>query len=183
MFAFAMVCCVSSVLADEIFYGGRHEVVAEGGALRAFHRHDWDAAKRAAFTEEPAQAKRFFSADNDFAYVELREIGGRLLFRKPSPALTYLWISPDAQFLIGLSALKYRNPWQLVVWRRDGTLVHRERIGYGHAYSDDFTESITNSVLWFDHERPEPSVVQRDGRWMLLLRSPKGKPMTIPLGR
>lgn len=113
--------------ADSIGYGGTHEVTANQGKLTFHHVHNWDSPKVDELFSDLTHHERFFSTANDFAFVELRD-GDSLLFRSPSPALTYLWISPDAQYLVGLSRVMLRNPYQLVVWRRDGTIVHREHI-------------------------------------------------------
>jgi hypothetical protein len=134
------------------------------------------------------------------------------------------------------------NPYQLVVWQHDGTVVHREHISaevaeltpehrrefakrfpkaeqflsgryfiHGnstyldysilgvpnhiskaawdylfplrvpHPYSDDFGESVTNSVEWFDRERPNVSIARNGTEIVLSLRSPTGKHVTIPV--
>lgn len=227
--------------ADFNGYGGTHEVTVVQGTLTFRHVHNWDARKVDELFSDLTHHERFFSAANDFSFVELRD-GNALLFRSPSPALTYLWISPDAQFFVGLSGVKLRNPYQLVVWQRDGTVVHREHISaevaqlspeqrrefarrypkaeqflsaryfvHGnstyldysllgvpnnigaaawdylysfrvrHPYSDDFGESVTNWVEWFDEKQPEVAISRSGPEVTLSLRSPKGKRMTIPI--
>ncbi|HWA24304.1 MAG TPA: hypothetical protein VG734_01420 [Lacunisphaera sp.] len=230
--------------ADVAGYSGQHEISTNNETLTFRHLHNWDSPKVPVLFFDLAHHERFFSPANDFAYVELREAGGKLLFRSPSPALSKLWISPDAKFVVGLSDIKLRNPYQLVVWRNDGTLIHREHVsavvarmspkqrrGFAqrypqadkfltaryflhggviyldysllgvpneigkdawdylhplrvrHPYSDDFSESVTNWVFWFDPEHPELSIAQQGSELALSLRSPKGRKMTIPLGR
>jgi hypothetical protein len=39
-----------------------------------------------------------------------------------------LWISADAQYFVGLSDIMLYNPYQLMVWKRDGSMMHREHI-------------------------------------------------------
>ena len=113
--------------ADRVGYGGRHEVTATEGALTFRHVHDWSAPKVDELFSDLTHHERFFSEANDFAFVEARD-GDTVLFRSPAPALTYLWISPDGQFFVGLSRVMLRNPYQLVVWQRDGTVIRREHI-------------------------------------------------------
>ena len=113
--------------ADGDGYGGTHQAATATGTLTFHHVHNWDSPKVDFLFRDLTHHERFFTAANDFAFVELRD-GGTVLFRSPSPALTDLWISPDAQFVIGLSHVMLSNPYQLVVWQRDGTLVHREHI-------------------------------------------------------
>lgn len=174
--------------------------------------------------------------------VELLDSGGKVLFHAPSPDLNYLWISPDSEYLVGLSSVKLNNPYQLMVWRRDGTLLHSEHISASvvrlspeqrrefeqkfpeaervlqqryftyngatyldlatlgspheigrdafeyllallvtHPYSNDFSESVTNWVYWFDEKNPDPKIVTVGGKLVLQLRSPSGRQMEIPL--
>ncbi len=48
-----------------------------------------------------------------------------------------------------------------------------------HPYSDDFYESVTNNVYWFDPKKPDINLTQKEGEFTLALRSPNGKPMMI----
>lgn len=227
--------------ADRVGYGGTHEVTAKKSTLTFRHVHNWDSAKVDELFSDLTHHERFFSAANDFAFVELRD-GDSVLFRSPAAALTHLWISPDTQFFVGLSRVRLRNPYQLVVWRRDGTVVHREHISYEvaklspehrrvfakrfpkaeqflsgryfihgnstyldysilgvpnkigdaawdylfplrvrHPYSDDFGESVTNWIEWFDPKNPDVSIARNGTELTLSLRSPTGKRVTIPI--
>ncbi len=109
--------------------------------------------------------------------VELLDSAGKVLFHAPSPALTYLWISPDSEYVVGLSSVKLNNLYQLVVWRRDGTPLLLAR----HPESSDYSESVTASVHWFDEKNPEPKIVTTGGKLVLQLRSPSGRQMEISL--
>lgn len=231
-------------LADAAPYSGRHELSVDGEGVTFRHVHDWDSKKIRGLYRDFSHPDRFFSKENDFSSVEVEVTGGALLFRAPSPALTRLWISPDAQYFVGLSEIKYNNPYQLVVWRRDGSVLYREHLaesvarlsvdqrrefarrfpeaeeqladrffqGDGfryvhysqlglpddigqeawrflwaqraaHPYSNDFSESVTNFVFWFDSERPDLSLDRRVAGLLLSLRSPKGQRMNILLDR
>ena len=241
LFILLAVIAVGSAHGDYAAYGGSHKVTTTSGSLTFRHVHNWDSPKLAPFFSNLRHHERFFSAANDFAFVELRD-GSKILFRSPSPALTHLWISPDGQFLVGLSDIMLRNPYQLVVWQRDGTLLHREHISgevaklslqqrrdfakrfpkaeqflagryftqgdatyldysilgmpneigdaafnylfpyrVRHPYSDDFAESVTNVVEWFDPKHPELSLAGNGAALILSLRSPTGKRMRIQL--
>jgi hypothetical protein len=127
LFIFLAVLGVSSAHGDYAAYGGRHEVTTTRGTLTFRHVHDWDSPKVEPLFSNLTHHERFFSAANDFAFVELRD-ASKILFRSPSPALTCLWISRDGQFFVGLSDIMLYNPYQLVVWQRDGTLLYREHI-------------------------------------------------------
>lgn len=238
LFLFIAAC---TARADRVGYGGSHEVVATSGTLTFRHVHNWDSPKLDPLFSDLTHHERFFTADNDFSFVELRD-GNVVIFRAPSPALTHLWISPNAKVFVGLSRIMRLNPYQLVVWERDGTLLHREHISaevarlspdqrrdfaqrfpkaeqflsgryftrggvtyldysllgvpneigdaawhylfpfrVPHPYSDDFAESVTNSVEWYDMEHPEPNLAREGDRLILSLRSPTGKRMSIPI--
>jgi len=183
-----------------------------------------------------------FRDDNDYAFLAWATGDGRLLVRRtPCPALTWLGVTPDGRYVIGLSGVKLDNPYQLVVYDRSGTLLlkshiapsvaclnpetfrelrskHQEQFEFlgdrtwtDHGvvyvdflwvdaprrlgrlwdalqakscpspYSPNFSESVTNSVFWFDRGNPRPEVVEVDGRPMVLrIRDPKGVPFEVP---
>ena len=57
-----------------------------------------------------------FAAENNYSYLLLREKAtGTVVFRRPVPALTYIWISSDAKYVVGISKIMIWNPYQLVV--------------------------------------------------------------------
>lgn len=239
IFILLALVSASPVQADFVAYQATREVSANSGTLTFRHFHHWGSSKLYPLFSDITHHERFFSAANDFAFVELRD-GNKVLFRSPSPALTHLWISPDAQIFVGLSNIMLSNPYQLVVWRRDGTLLHREHISaqvakltqeqrqdfakrfpkdeqllsgwyftHGgatyldhslvggrmgdeawkflaplqvpHPYSDDFGESVSNFVYWFDQENPDIRLSRTDWRLSLSLRSPTGKRFSILL--
>lgn len=237
LIALLSACFTQSAIADGAPYSGHHEVVATNGSWTVRHIHDWDWQKVDVLIPNSSHNEKIFTPANDFASTEFRD-GSKLLFKSPSPALTHVWISPNGQFVVGLSDVMLRNPYQLVIWKKDGSLLHREHISaevaklsleqrkdfalrfptaeklltsrylsrrgvlyldysrvYNeigeaawkfldslrspHPYSDDFIESVTNSVYWFDPKKPGISLTQKDGEFTLTLCSPTGKPMTI----
>jgi hypothetical protein len=52
-----------------------------------------------------------------------------------------MWLSPDGRYLVGLSNVMVTNPYQLVVYRTDGTLVYRKHVAAFEACVD-LTEFI-----------------------------------------
>ena len=90
--------------ADAIGYYGIINLSAETGTVRAEHHHDWSSRthdarwKMISTTEDP------FTPDNDYSYLRLRDKAtGAELFRRPVPALTHIWISPDSEYVVGIS--------------------------------------------------------------------------------
>lgn len=125
---FYLSCLAFPLFADSVAYGGRHSVTAERGDLRIVHTHDWNSPKVAKLFLDLAHHEAFLSEKNDFSYIEAWDQKGILLFRRPASALSYLWISPDSKFIVGLSSVKLYNPFQIMVWKSDGTLIYKEHI-------------------------------------------------------
>jgi len=242
VFLSSLFACIAH--ADYVAYGGTHELSARNGKFTVRHVHNWSSKKVRSLFLDLGYHDHFLSKANDFAFIELRTTADKLIFRSQAPALTDLWISPDYEFVVGLSDIKLYNPYQLVVWRRDGTLLHCEHISSSvaklsadqekefarrfseaeallrprrftvngtvyidfsllgvpntigdeawnylsklrvpHPYSNDFRESVTNSVFWFNPEKPNIRLEKKGASWVLYLNSPSDHLMEIPLGR
>ncbi len=90
--------------ADRVGYSGVVDLSAEAGTLRAEHHHDWGGASQNARWKMISATRDPFTADNDYSYLRLCDTTtGTVLFRRPVPALTYIWISPDLKYVVGLS--------------------------------------------------------------------------------
>jgi hypothetical protein len=99
------------VLADVIGYSGIVDISAETGVVRAEHRHDWSAKTRDARWKMMSTTKDPFTSENDYSYLLLRDKAtGAEIFRGPVPALTYLWISPDSKYVVGVSNVMLLEP-------------------------------------------------------------------------
>jgi hypothetical protein len=114
--------------ADFIEYNQAKNILIENKDIRVLHHHDWS------FDRE--RRKRIMSSwlgpfqpENIFAYVEcISQKTGQTIFKVPSPALTFLWISDDSEYIVGLSDIRLDNPVQLVVFDRSGRLLKKRRI-------------------------------------------------------
>ena len=110
--------------ADMIAYNKVVDLWAEAGSLRAEHHHDWSSGARDSRWQMMFSAKNPFGADNDYSYLRLRDnVTDTELFRRPVPALTHIWISPNSKYVVGISNVKLRNPYQLVVFSKAGDLL------------------------------------------------------------
>ncbi len=70
-----------------------------------------------------------FSEKNDFSYIRLTNDSTAVVeWKRPSPALTKIFISENSEYIIGLSNIKYHNPYQLVVLNRKGEIIFRMHI-------------------------------------------------------
>ncbi|GEM_PF-6710824 len=116
--------------ADRTGYASIVDLRADGDTFIVKHHHDWSEATRASRYKMIATHQDPFRADNDYAYVAWYSRGdGRRLRQMPSPALTWLGVSPDSRYVIGLSNVKHDNPYQLVVYNRADELLLKRHIG------------------------------------------------------
>jgi hypothetical protein len=114
---------------------------------------------------------------------------GQTLFRSPVPALTQLWISPDARFVLGLSNVKLWNPYQVVLFDRPGRLLLKRRISSDEAelVPAEFETLLRRypkaraEILRLSHHE-QPRLIESGGRPTAVeLRDPKGQPFQIPI--
>ena len=156
----------SLALGDAVGYSKIVDVRAETGAVVAEHHHDWSRATQDARWKMISTTKDPFTVENTYSYLRLIEkASGRELFKKPVPALTHLWISPDSRYVVGLSNIKLNNPYQLVVFSRSGRRVLERSIT--SATWPTVMESVTNAVLWY--KEPTPTIGLEDVRGEMIL--------------
>lgn len=118
-----------TTLADTAAYRGARDIVADGITVTVRHHHDWsripsdDGGWRLVYS-----AARPFGVDLDTSDLKFYSPPGVLVARVPSPPLTYLEVSRDGRYVIGLSEIKFLNPTQLVVFNQNGELLLRRQI-------------------------------------------------------
>jgi hypothetical protein len=117
-------------LADMVAYGGKHSLSITNDVYIVNHTHDWSAGQLHELYSDLDHHERFFTKANNFSRITVLERAtGREIFSSPSPAITYLWLSPDSRYLVCLSSIMLRNPYQLVIWDlRTKSLVWKEHI-------------------------------------------------------
>jgi hypothetical protein len=115
---------------DMVGYGGQHSLSITNDLYVVNHTHDWSSRKLYKLYSDLGHHERFFTEANDFSKVTVTDrTSGRKMFSSPAPAVTYLWLSPDSCYLVCLSQIMLRNPYQLVVWDlRTKTLLWKEHI-------------------------------------------------------
>jgi hypothetical protein len=147
--------------ADAIGYRNVVNLSAETGTVRAEHHHDWSRATSEARWKMISTSKNPFTAENDYSYLRLRDKAtGTELFRRPVPALTHIWISPDSEYVVGISNVMLWNPYQLVVFGRSGDrLLERNMVGTNWP---GVSMSVTNWIKWYKEPVPQMTIV-RDG--------------------
>ena len=117
--------------------------------------------------------KNPFSADNDYSYLRLRDKApGAELFRRPVPALTHIWISPDSKYLVGISDVMLWNSYQLVVFSKSGDrLLERNMVGVNWP---GVSQSVTNWINWYKEPAPQMTLVEDGMTATLSIEDPLG---------
>jgi hypothetical protein len=234
------------VRADRVGYSEMLSIEAKSDKLLVRHFHDWSDSTREARYLMISTHSDPFRSDNTYAYIECFEQGNnRKRFKLPSPALTYIWISPDSKYIVGLSKIQLWNPYQLVILDSSGTLLFKEHVSPEGAclsqreydslifsnrdlgavfsertirdkdslyvdyqfmgapdllgkpvwsflydrtckspYSQNFSESVTNWIWWYNEENPDVHVAEENGSLSAIsLLDNKGQRIVIPLSR
>jgi hypothetical protein len=159
--------------ADRVGYDKVVDLQAETGTVRAEHHHDWGFATHDARWKMISTTENPFTADNDYSYLRLLDKAtGAELFRRPVPALTHIWISPDSKYVVGISNVKRWNPYQLVVFSKSGDrLLERKMIGEKRP---GVSESVTNWINWYKKPVPQMTIVEDGTTATLSVEDPLG---------
>jgi hypothetical protein len=164
-FTYALLVC-PFVLADAIGYSQVLDLRTESGTIVAEHHHNWSDATLDARWKMISTTKDPFTSENTYSYLRLLDkASGQERFKKPVPALTYLWISPDSRYIVGLSNIMLSNPFQLVVFSRSGRrLLERNFIGDSRP---GVSQSVTNWVHWY--KEPVPILRLKESQKSMIL--------------
>jgi hypothetical protein len=115
--------------ADRVAYAKSGHLAVESDKMLVMHQHDWSASVRSGTLSAIERESR------------------RELFTVEVGALTDLWISPDSRYIVGLSNVKFHNPYQLVVFDASGKrLLALDMRQYEWARR---WESVTNWIHWY----------------------------------
>lgn len=134
-----LALAVQPSFADRAAYGGTRDLVARGVTITVRHHHDWSRIpiKDGAWVLHYTPATPF-GVDEEISRVEVLSQGA-LVARTSSPPITYLQISDDDKYVIGLSNIKHMNDTQLVVFSSTGELLLKRGIS-AHLYCLDVAE-------------------------------------------
>jgi len=128
--------------------------------------------------------QKSLGADNDYSYLRLRDnVTDTELFRRPVPALTHIWISPNSKYVVGISNVKLRNPYQLVVFSKAGDLLLKRNM-VGAIWPGEW-ESVTNWINWYKEPVPQITIVEEGATATLSVEDPRGalRQFQFPAGR
>lgn len=139
-------------------YAEIKKIEFETSDIRVVHWHDWSTQKnRDARWKMISTDKNPFSESNTYAYIQVFDKkSGNQLFKSPVPALTVIWASPDSNYIVGISNIKVWNPYQLVVFNKNGELLYKAAIDT-KSYPDA-SESVTNWIRWYKEPVPKISL-------------------------
>jgi len=109
--------------ADRARYSGSNDLTARSATLIVRHRHDWSLlSERLTFSADTP-----FGVEPGVSSLEFRTTG-KPVIRISSPPLTFLLVTPDSRYVIGLSQIKALNDVQLVVFDRDARPLLKRHI-------------------------------------------------------
>lgn len=113
-----------NLYSDAAGYAGNKAFLAENGDFTVIHRHDWSQATRENRLRMFWKNQNPFTNKNNYAYIEcVNNSNHDVVFKTPTPALTYLFISDDSRHVLGLSNIKLHNPYQLVLLNNLGKIL------------------------------------------------------------
>jgi hypothetical protein len=124
----AFIASPQSARADVTAYQAVVDLRAQGDDFTVLHHHDWSQSTRANRAAMMKTHQDPFRDDNNYGYIAWYTLDGQLVRRLPSPALTWLGVSPNSRYVIGLSRVMLDNPYQLVVYSRAGELLVKRHI-------------------------------------------------------
>jgi hypothetical protein len=174
----------SAAHADRVGYNKVVDLSAETETLHAEHHHDWSSATHAARWKMISTTEIPFTADNDYSSLRLYDkTTGIELFRRPVPALTHIWISPDSEYVVGISNVMLWNRYQLVVFNRAGNrLLERNMVEVNWP---GVSRSVTNWINWYKEPVPQMKIVKDGATATLFIEDPLGvlREFQFPAGR
>ncbi len=125
-----MILIISIIcVADARSYNEIVNLKVENQEIIVKHYHNWSLKTEKKRDAMMTTHQNPFHDENDYAFIEcIDKKTGCKLFKKPTPALTYLYISRDSKSIIGLSKIQLDNPYQLVCFDLEGNLITKKHI-------------------------------------------------------
>lgn len=119
----------NTVFADPFGYSGTLKLKIESKNYIVIHHHDWTSKTEKERHRMMTLDQNPFNKRNNYAFVEcIDKKTGKTIFKKPSNALTSIYISADEKYIIGISKIKLDNPYQLVIFSTRGELIKKRHI-------------------------------------------------------
>lgn len=142
-----------SASADTMPYGEKKKIELDSPNRIITHYHDWGGKPRT-------------------GYLSIKSKRSGSTIKSSSPPLTYLWQSPDEEYIVGLSNIKYKNKDQIVVWNKKGQVLFEKSI---QCKNNDLNithcaESGANLVIWYHEDGPGIRIESEENTLSLRIR-------------
>ena len=112
--------------ADPTSYSQEVLITAESEHYIVNHYHNWTTDTEKELWEMISTDQNPFTENNNYAYIELIDKNTcKVIFKKPSTALTQIKISQNEKHIVGISNIMVWNPYQLIIYDINGTLVKK----------------------------------------------------------
>jgi hypothetical protein len=118
------IALANPAFADRVRYGGTKDLTAHSASLTVRHRHDWSRLPE----QLTFSAGMPFGVEPSVSSLEFRTGTGNSVTRISSPPITFLFVTSDSRYVIGLSQIKAGNDVQLVVFDRNARLLLKRHI-------------------------------------------------------
>ena len=122
-----IIQCSQIVFADKVPYFGSSEIVVESENYKIVHTHDWSLKDAEWIYYLPFKYHKY-RVENFGTIHCINKRNGRTVFKRKCPPLTFIDISDDERFIVGLSNINIHNPSQLVIYNNNGRLLKKRHI-------------------------------------------------------
>ncbi len=136
--------------ADFVSYNSTVTIQLKTDSYTILHHHDYTERGKDERLNEIHYGRNAIFNDtlNTFSFIIVTNSKtGDTLFKKPCPPFTKVLISKDEKYFIGLSNIKLRNPFQLVVFNLQGEVEFKRRIHINYknvTYTDNEIRLLVN---------------------------------------
>lgn len=125
---------VLSCKADLGCYNSTNAIELETDQFKVFHYHDFSDRR-----ESELKNIHYYGSDailtdslNQYSFISVVDRKtGDTLFKNPCPAFKNVLVSQNNKYIIGLSNIRFRNPYQLIVYDLEGNIILKKKIEYG----------------------------------------------------
>ena len=109
---------------DAAGYTGNKAIFVKNAEFTIIHRHNWSQATKESRRRMFWGDQNPFTSKNNYSHIEsVNNANHDILFKTPTPALTYLFINEDSKYILGLSSIKLDNPYHLILLNNSGEIL------------------------------------------------------------
>jgi len=117
------------IFADSIAYNKKKTIQIEDNKIIVIHFHDWSSSTLQQRISMINGDQNPFTQENNYAYLKcIDKKTGKTIFKKPSSAISKIFISEDSKYILCLSNLKIYNPYQLILYYVNGEIILKKHI-------------------------------------------------------